>query len=166
MSSIQHRPFASADQKTGNIYRPFTIDDHTGLIELWNRAGLPCRPNGRDSSKSMAIELGLDTDESRPVSGRLILAIAGDNIVGSVLATSDGRKGWINRLAVAPKFRHRGLATVLIEKAEKYLHSLGIKITTCLIESENQASISLFQKAGYVLHNDIFCLSKRESSDV
>jgi len=41
----------------------------------------------------------------------------GEELVGSVLASHDERKGWLNRLAVAPNHRRRGPARRLIAAA-------------------------------------------------
>ena len=53
--------------------------------------------------------------------GGFIGAFADGKLVGIVVATHDGRKGWINRLAVHPDYRRRGIAKKLIEEAEEYL---------------------------------------------
>jgi ribosomal protein S18 acetylase RimI-like enzyme len=88
-----------------------------------------------------------------------------DHLIGAILGTSDGRKGWINRLAIDPHYRKRGLGSVLIEKCEDFLHGLGLKVIAALIEGENTASFAAFKKAGYIYANDIAYYSKRQSAD-
>jgi ribosomal protein S18 acetylase RimI-like enzyme len=82
------------------------------------------------------------------------------------LGTHDGRKGWINRLAVAPEFRHQGIAQLLLKEAEEEISRKGIEIVTCLIEDYNQTSMDFFQKAGYIKHNDIIYFTKRKYPQV
>jgi len=65
------------------------------------------------------------------------------------LGTHDGRKGWINRLAVAKDFRRQNIAFKLVAAVESRLNIIGIDITACLIEPENTASKSFFYKMGY-----------------
>jgi ribosomal protein S18 acetylase RimI-like enzyme len=87
-------------------------------------------------------------------------------LVGAVIATHDGRKGWINRLAVDPDYRRRGYAGTLIEAAERVLREQGLRVIAALVESDNRASLALFRRLGYVdAGGDVHYLSKRESND-
>jgi len=87
-------------------------------------------------------------------------------MVGSAVASFDGRRGWINRLAVIPEARRRGIGKQLIERAEKLLRQQGALIIAAHIESENVSSLKLFEKSGYKAHRDIVYVSKRERDDV
>jgi ribosomal protein S18 acetylase RimI-like enzyme len=69
--------------------------------------------------------------------------------VGVVLGTHDGRKGWINRLAVAKEFRRQNIASKLVTAVENRLNELGIDVIACLIEPENSISKTFFGKLGY-----------------
>jgi len=89
----------------------------------------------------------------------------GDKLIGSIIGTSDGRRGWMNRLAIDPDYRGRGLAGWLIKEAENFLSGFGIKVMAALIEDENLPSISAFQKAGYIHGENILYFSKRSSSE-
>jgi len=93
-------------------------------------------------------------------------AYEGNKLVGTVIASWDLRKGWINRLAVDPVCRRRGIAKTLIAEAEKALKKRGAKIICALIEDTNNGSMDLFKKCGYTEHHDIIYFSKRESNKV
>jgi len=132
--------------------------DYEDLISLWSTAGLTHRPTGRDARESMEKEFKrMDTcffgmfDNGR--------------MIGTIIGTSDGRKGWINRLAIDPDYRGRGLAAHLIKAAEDYLHGLGLKVIACLIEDYNTPSMSVFVKAGYTHDPKVHYFSKRTSPD-
>jgi len=71
----------------------------------------------------------------------------------------------MNRLAIDPDYRGRGLAGWLIKEAENFLSGFGIKVMAALIEDENLPSISAFQKAGYIHGENILYFSKRSSSE-
>ena len=89
----------------------------------------------------------------------------GDKMIGTIIGSSDGRKGWINRLAIDPDYRGRNLAHRLIEECERYLYDLGLSVIACLIEDVNFPSLSAFKKAGYEITDQILYCSKRPSED-
>jgi ribosomal protein S18 acetylase RimI-like enzyme len=138
--------------------RHLTMDDYDAILALWQRAGLASiRPQGRDSHQAFADQLAR---------GQVVLGLEDEGkLVACVVITDDTRKGWINRLAVDPDCRRQGLGVRLIADAEQELRSKGIKVYAALIESENQASLNLFQRQGYTSHNIVY-VSKRDSKDV
>jgi len=92
-------------------------------------------------------------------------AFENNKLIGVIIVNHEGRKGWINRLAVLPEFQRKGVASKLIEYGENWLRERGIKIYATLIEDYNDSSKKLFKKMGYVFHKDIFYFSKRESDE-
>lgn len=139
--------------------RRLTISDYDRIMRLWSRAGLPARPKGRDSKEAITEEIKANPDF-------FLGAFEKDHLIGVAIISSDLRKGWINRLAVGPDRRSRGVAKALIAECEKTLRNRGLRLFCALIEDSNVASISLFKKCGYVEHHDILYLSKRDSDDV
>jgi ribosomal protein S18 acetylase RimI-like enzyme len=139
--------------------RKFKIEDYEKVIQLWIHSGLPYRPKGRDRKEKIAIEAEKET--------ALFLIAEIDGVIGGVVfGTHDGRKGWINRLAVHPEFRNRNIAKKLVAEVEKQLLTNGIEIMTCLIEDSNIVSQNVFKKLGFKKWNDISYFSKRMNPDV
>jgi len=136
-----------------------TVDDYDLIIKIWDGAGLSYRPRGRDSREHITREINEGT-------AIFLLAEMDGNPAGLILLTDDGRKGWLNRLAVLPEYRRRGIALALIREAERIFKVKGRRIIGILIEDWNTASFELFKKAGYVVHEDITYLSKRENPEV
>jgi len=133
--------------------RPMKIEDYDAVIALWQRAGLPFEPEGRDSPHAVARQL--------QASGHLMLVAEADGqIVGTVFGSHDGRKGWINRLAIDPCCRRQGLAQQLIAKAEEALAHDGIIIVAALVETPNEPSLNLLCKLGYEERQDIIYFRK------
>jgi ribosomal protein S18 acetylase RimI-like enzyme len=125
---------APAEDVAAVTIRDFRMEDYEAVLDLWGEAGLPFRPQGRDARHRVAAEL---------TGGRAVFLVAEveDRPVGVVLGTHDGRKGWVNRLAVNPAFRRRGIATTLVRELETRLEALGLDVIAALIESEDQASL-------------------------
>lgn len=139
--------------------RTLTIDDYESVIELWKITRLPFKPRGRDARDEMEIQMKRDPD-------LFIGAFAGNKLIGVILGTDDGRKGWINRLAISPENTRQGVAIQLIGEIENALKKRGRRIICTLVEEPNEASFALFKKAGYIRHDDIHYLTKRENDDV
>ena len=138
--------------------RQLLIDDYDRIVEIWNLVGLSHRPLGRDARELFQLEIEQNT--------AVFLGAESDGaLVGVVLGTHDGRKGWINRLAVLPEYRSRGIGRALAIEVERRLNDRGILIVTCLIEGENDSSEKFFKSLGYVSHPDITYYSKRKSPD-
>lgn len=139
--------------------RRLTISDYDEMIKLWERSSLPFKPKGRDSRQETKRQMN-----SNP---KLFLgAFEGNALVGTVVGSYDGRKGWINRLAVDLEYRRQRIAQLLVARIEDALREKGAKIICALVEESNLGSISLFEKLGYVTDRGILYLSKRESEDV
>ncbi len=128
--------------------------DYAEILALWERAGLSVRPTGRDATDAFARQMagGLQ---------RVIGLREAGKLVAVAVLTHDGRRGWINRLAVDPARRRRGLAAHLIAEAERWFtQDLGLEVWAALIEGENRGSQALFGALGYRQH-DVVYVSKR-----
>ena len=141
------------------LIRELREEDYDALVALWRDAGLLFKPRGRDTREAVARQL------QKPTAAYLVAEIGGE-VVGAVLGTHDGRKGWINRLAVAPEYRRRGLAARLVAEAERRLAAQGVEIFACLVEDWNQDSRAAFEKLGYKPFQRITYLTKRSRGDV
>ena len=149
---------ADDDRAGGTVIRQFRIEDYDRVMELWAAGGLPLKPQGRDSRESIARQIGLPNVH-------FLVAEAGEEggrVIGTVLATHDGRKGWINRLAVDTALRRSGIGARLVSAAEEWLGSAGMDILACLIEDDNAVSMAVFLKLGYKKHPEIIYFAKRK----
>jgi len=135
--------------------RSFNTKDYFNIINLWDKAGLSYRPEGRDSLKNI---------ETQIKNGKAIFLVAeaGKTIAGCVLGTHDGRKGWINRLAVVPELRRERIGSRLIEEVERMFDEIGLEVIACLIEKNNTISKKVFKKLGYEYY-PVDYYSKRKS---
>jgi ribosomal protein S18 acetylase RimI-like enzyme len=138
--------------------REMTLDDYDAVTRLWAEAGLPYRPLGRDRPDKIRVEMERGT-------AVFLVAEADDQLVGVVLGTHDGRRGWINRLAVAPAYRRHGIAGRLVREVQRRVEAMGIDIVAALIESDNDASLEFFRAMDYVHGRDVEYVSKRRSAD-
>jgi GNAT superfamily N-acetyltransferase len=137
------------------IIKRLTIEDYDEIIRIWSDAGLSTRPCGRESKEVFAQELA---DPN--------CAVFGLHEEGRMLAVGianfDGRRGWINRVAVDPDHRGRGLGGQMIRECERFLKDKGALVMAALIEDDNTPSMTCFEKEGYSCLPDIKYFSKYE----
>ena len=139
--------------------RFLTADDIPDLLAVWNDAGLHIRTAGREHPDRLRQEM---TD----FPNNFIGAYAGMKLVAVVIASWDGRRAWINRLAVCRSFQRQGLGRQLIACAEQELRRRGAQVLAILIEPDNGPSLSLFRNEGYMDTPAALYLTKRDSLDV
>ncbi len=140
------------------VIRPFRIGDYDAVMTLWEESRLPLRPSGRDARERIEAQL-LEPNVI------FLVAEAEGCIAGTVLATHDGRKGWINRLAVREDMRRRGLGERLVREAAGRLEAAGMDVLACLIEDGNEVSMEFFARLGYRRKDDIHYFVKKKTPD-
>jgi ribosomal protein S18 acetylase RimI-like enzyme len=139
--------------------REMRIDDYDAIVGLWQRSGLTFRQAGRDSLDSFKRQL--------ETQGTLMHVAEQDGeIVGVAVGSHDSRKGWINRLAVEPSQRNKGVASALVKALEDGFREFGLPVYSALISSGNKGSISLFNGLGYSCDEDVKYFSKRLGDDL
>ncbi|MDD1748175.1 MAG: GNAT family N-acetyltransferase [Methanomassiliicoccales archaeon] len=139
--------------------RSMTPEDYPALVRLWEDAGLTYHPKGRDSKARVIKELGT------PMALFLVAESEG-RLIGSLLGTTDGRKGWINRLAVHPEHQRKGVAMALLKEMERRFDERGILVLCALIQGDNASSQTFFAKAGYVEDPTVVYYTKRKGRHV
>jgi ribosomal protein S18 acetylase RimI-like enzyme len=138
--------------------RDMRAEDYGTVIALWEEAGLEHHPEGRDSSEAILRELGSET-------AVFFLAELDGRVVASALCTHDGRKGWINRLAVLPEFQRMGIAKMMIAESERRLAEKGLGMFCSMIWEDNLSSRALFESEGYELVPGVTYYRKKLSPD-
>ncbi len=139
-------------------YRILQPENYDDMIRLWTEAKLHIRTKGRDGRAKVLAEMKKNPEY-------LIGAFAGPELVGVVVGTYDGRRGCVNRLAVAKSHRKSGIAQELIRRCEERLRADGALVVYALIEVENIPSQTLFKKMGYHYHDGLMYFSKRQSEE-
>lgn len=146
-------------QNKSLMIRKMTLKDYNSVIKLWKEQNIPYRPHGRDSIKNIQGQL-------KQSNCYFFVAEIDKKIIGAIIGTHDGRKGWINRLVVAQSHQKKGIAKRLVKEVEHRLTEIGIDIVACLIEDWNIISMRVFEQLGYKKHSDIFYYSKRKNKKI
>ena len=70
------------------------------------------------------------------------------------------RQGYIYHTAVRPEYRHRGIASELVNKAVSALEALGIAKAALLVFGRNTGANAFWEKMGFTERNDIIYRNK------
>jgi len=140
------------------IFRPFSLVEYDKIIELWQDCGIAAR-TGEDKDSINRI------DQMNP--GLFILAYTNNNLlIGTVYATFDGRRGWINHLCVANEYRKYGLASLLLNKVENELIQKGCPQINLLIYPDNSYNLEeWYGKRGYRTRELLFMYKQTNANN-
>jgi ribosomal protein S18 acetylase RimI-like enzyme len=85
----------------------------------------------------------------------LLVAEAGREIVGALIAGWDGWRGNMYRLAVRDGRRREGIGLALVRAGEDYLRGCGARRVTALVAFEDEAAGGFWESAGYPRDREI-----------
>ena len=93
--------------------------------------------------------------------GLSFVALSSGRIVGAILAGHDGRRGYLNHLAVLPDFRRKGVAKRLVGHSISALHHAGIKKCHLFIFNHNPAGSAFWESVGWKPRRDLQIVSRQ-----
>jgi ribosomal protein S18 acetylase RimI-like enzyme len=125
--------------------RAARADDVDAVLAVWASADV--EPTVTDDRASILRLLAHD-------SSALLVAEHDDQIVGTLIATWDGWRGSMWRLAVRPDHRRQGIAQALVATAEQRLQALGAtRIATFVVTTDDTPS-GFWAACGYQAQTD------------
>ena len=132
----------------GTFLRPVTLDDLPEMMALWRAAALQISPT--DSIHGLRRHLAL--------SGNLAWALCNSQgtIIGTLLGSDDGRRGWINHLAIHPDAQGHGYGHRLITAVTARLKAQGCEKVNLLVRQANQQVVPFYEKIGFAVDANIF----------
>jgi ribosomal protein S18 acetylase RimI-like enzyme len=121
--------------------RAATAADIDAVLGVWAEARSAAAQTRDDPEM---IERLLERDP-----GALLVAEAGGQIVGVLIAGWDGWRGNVYRLAVLPSHRRQGIARQLVETGHERLRAQGAHRLTALVGGEEGGAHRLWRAVGY-----------------
>ena len=135
--------------------REFAAADEHRVIELWATCDLtrPWNDPAKDIARKVCTGDGL-----------FLVGVLEGDVVATVMAGYDGHRGWVNYLAVHPGFQRQGLATAMMQEAERRLVELGCPKLNLQVRTTNRSAIGFYERIGYSI-DDVVSLGKRLIED-
>jgi N-acetylglutamate synthase len=137
--------------------REMNISDYESVIELWSQTesmSLREADSKQSIDRYLARNLGLS-----------FVALIDSVLVGAVLVGTDGRRGYLQHLAVALSHRGEGIGKVLVARSIEALSRVGIDKTHLFVHDNNHNAQSFYLKSGWFERDDIKMFSYNNSFD-
>ena len=113
---------------TGVRLRHGCLDDVEAVLAFWRTSA---EGTDREDDRSVLVQL-LERDPQA-----LLLAVEGEQVVGSVIAGWDGWRAHLYRIAVREDRRGQGLARQLVAAAEDRFRTLGARRADAMVLVDN-----------------------------
>ncbi len=128
--------------------RAYAASDFSALVKLWSDCGL-LRPWNDPHTD---IERSLDNPSSE-----ILVADhpRGEGIGASVMLGSDGHRGWLYYVAVAPELRRRGYGQEIVRAAERWLADRGVAKVMLMLRPDNKGVIEFYRAADYEIEERV-----------
>jgi ribosomal protein S18 acetylase RimI-like enzyme len=137
---VEHR---SVDERQAKDYtiRSMTIEDHKEALQLWQTTEWISLSETDDREP---MELFLDRNP-----GLSLVARDGDRLIGTILCSHDGRRGFLAHLAVDERYRRQGVGSTLVERCLSSLAQEGILKCNIFFIEENRGGIDFWARQGF-----------------
>ena len=140
------------------IIQELTIEDYEAVRSLWQKSG-GIEVADTDSRDGLVRFL-----ERNP--GLSFVARDEKEIVGVVLCGEDGRRGYIDQLAVSKSYRRQGIGRSLVSRCIYNLMRIGIRKWHLFVFEDNQEAIAFWDNLGWARRVELITMSRDlENSD-
>ena len=135
--------------------REFQAGDYDAVVALWRASpGVTLRDADAREPLTAYIERN---------AGLSFVVTDADDIVGAVLCGTDGRRGYLQHLAVVATHRRRGIGRALAERCVRALAERGIDKCHLMVVSDNHDAAVFWTRLGWVDRADIRLMSHTSS---
>lgn len=140
------------------MIREMDISDYSQVIGLWTGTEAMLL---RDADSRENIDKYLKRNPHLS-----FVALDNENIIGAILVGTDGRRGYVQHLAVDSTYRGKGIGAELISTAVKALSKVGIAKTHLFVANENINAQSFYEKLGWFPRDEVRMFSFNASNSV
>jgi ribosomal protein S18 acetylase RimI-like enzyme len=136
--------------------RPFQTSDEAAVVQLWKDCKLvvPWNDPLRDVRRKLRVQPEL-----------FLVGLVSGELAATVMAGYEGHRGWLNYLAVAPRFRRQGIGRKMAAEAEARLRQMGCPKINIQIRTGNTDVIEFYRRIGFK-PDDVVSMGKRLETDV
>jgi len=140
------------------VIRKMTAEDYDAVYGLWKRTeGMGLRAID-DSREGIRFFLQKNPETN-------FVAILEGKLVGVILGSYDGRRGYVYHTAVEKDLRKKGIGKALVATLLKTYKRLGTTKLGLIVLTNNPEGLKYWEKQGFVLRTDNHYLSYTVNPD-
>ncbi|MBM7035528.1 GNAT family N-acetyltransferase [Vibrio ulleungensis] len=139
------------------LAREMQPEDYNNVITLWH-----------DTSEMLLRDADSEQNIHRYLKhnpGLSFVLCDSAKIVGAILVGTDGRRGYVQHLAIASTHRGQGLGKQLLKCATVALQNQGIDKTHLFVNQDNATAQQFYQKLGWERREEVRMYSHNASSN-
>ncbi|MBP5977659.1 GNAT family acetyltransferase [Brasilonema sp. CT11] len=138
-------------QNINLIVRPYQEQDEEQVIKLWHCCCLVVPWN--DPKRDIWLKLLFQPE-------LFLVGLIESQVVATIMAGYEGHRGWLNYLAVEPKYQRQGIGRYMVEEAIAKLRDLNCPKINLQIRTSNTAVIEFYKRLGFKM-DDVVSMGKR-----
>ena len=127
--------------------RPYLESDEAAVAALW-REVYPDAPWWNHPETDIRRKLRVQRE-------LFLLALEGDEVVGTSMGGYDGHRGWVHYLVVKPSHQRQGIGTVLMAEVERRLRAMGCPKINLQVRATNDEVVEFYRKLGYAVEERV-----------
>lgn len=140
------------------VYREMQVSDHDDVLALWQQTEHMLI---READSRENITLYLDKNPNMS-----FVAQQHGKIIGAVLAGTDGRRGYLQHLAVDAEHRGQRIGKSLVEKVTQSFAQIGISKTHLFVNTDNEQAQQFYQSMGWEVRKEVKMYSFNASANL
>jgi ribosomal protein S18 acetylase RimI-like enzyme len=124
------------------MIRPFSMADKPAVITLWHTCGLvvPQNDPATDIARKLQVQPHL-----------FLVGLLDGQLVATAMAGYEGHRGWVNYLAVEPRYQRRGIGRRMMDEAERLLLLEGCPKINLNVRNNNTQVIAFYERLGFTV---------------
>jgi ribosomal protein S18 acetylase RimI-like enzyme len=137
------------------VIRPYQLKDEAAILELWLKCNLVVPLNNPERDIKRKLQVNPEW---------FLVGVLDGKVIATCMAGYEGHRGWINYLAVSPKYRRQGIGMRIMEEAENRLRFGGCPKINLQVRETDQEVIRFYAKIGYT-KDPVVSMGKRLDHD-
>lgn len=120
--------------------RQFQSSDKEAVIQLWHDCNVVVPWNDPEKDIQRKLDVGNEY---------FLVGECDEKLVASVMGGYDGHRGYVNYLVVAPAYRSRGFAQMMMSEIETRLKAAGCPKINLMVRKTNIDIVEFYESLGY-----------------
>lgn len=133
--------------------RDFHDDDLDRAIQIWDQS--------RQADDAPPVFPVSEVMAAARIGEPAVVAVVGDDLVGLAVAQAQGDRAWVLQVALAERWRNRGIGSALLAELEQRLRVRGVRRIGALLAPGATGSMAL-ENSGYRSHDGLVYFEKVE----